>query len=542
MKKSISYFTTSKNLIAILLITCLCLTACGNHSTGEPPSPSPSPSAVSGSAVSENKQDRGMTTPSGVAIKNPYYDDSEVTFIIKKQTPQEYQAEINLYIDNFDGANDQPGINWEVCLDTEDEIREISGATILSHEGTRYIIRSNAQEHSPDTESDEYNDYVDVSFEITASYQKQIHEPEFCFFSKELQSVSEKEYDCQFKSLKKNGKHLNGIIQLTNCSREKISGWEINLDCNFRLASLDGNYASYGFEYHTDHDEDRLWCQNICGTGKNFDLNAGETKEIPFTAFCPADKPKRNGRFHVLGQCDINEGDTWGVLEKRYGGRYGKMDAYLAADTVWGTDLLFVFDEKTKKGYTATAELTNVVPIDVSSPEDQDENGDWDNEADWDEGVYRKSIAGWEIYLECADSIEDITGAEIVSHEGNVYCIRAAAPGQWIDPYDFTTFQVKVSCPEGIHPLGKTYLKRAKTRWKYDPDETDCDTTEEAQEFSFNSDEFQCAAGPKWLSYYDLYNPLFDTDYFEDAPFIDESQNFLKRQKWGRKMGRMPKN
>lgn len=534
MKKSILYLT-------LLLITNLCVTACGGSSVNENPSPS-SPavqdSSVSESAISENQQDKN-TIPSEIAIKNPYYDESEATFIIKNRNSQEYQAEINLCVDH-NNAGDQPEINWELYLEMADEIKEISGATIISHEGTHYIIRGKEQKHSPDSESDEYHDEFIVSFNITASYQKQIHEPDFCFFSKELWSIPEKKYDCQFISLKKDGKKLNGIIRLSNRSEKKLTGWELKMDCNFKLTSLDGNYASYGFEYYTDHNEDRLWCQNICGIGKNFDLNAGETKEISFTGLCPADKPKLDDDFLLLQQYDADEEKTWGILERRYGSRYGKMDKYLTADTVWGTDLLFVFDEKREDGYTATAELTNIFPIPLPPYEDWDEDldVDWDNQ--YDDGMYFKSIADWEIYLECADTIEGITGAEIVSHEGNVYCIRAADPNQWIDPYSFTTFQVKVSCPAGIHPLGKSYLKRAKTRLKYDSDSTEYNSAEEEQEFSFDKDDFQYASGPKWLSYYELYDPLFDPDYFE-SPFIDESKNFHKRQAWGKKMGRMPK-
>lgn len=526
MKKSILYIT-------LLLITSLCVTACGGSSGGEN---QPAPSAVSGNAISENKQDKG-SIPTKIEIKNPYYDESETTFIIKKQNSQEYQAEINLCVDMED-AGEQSKFNWELYLEMVDEIKQISGATIVSHEGTHYIIRGNTQKYSPDSEWDEDEDEdedVDefsASFEITASCQGQIHEPEFCFLSKELYDISEKEFDCRFKSLKKDGDNLNGIIRVSNRSGEKLTGWEIKMDCNFRLTSLDDKYASYGFEYYMDDDEDRLWCQNICGTDKNFELKAGETKEISFTGFCPADKPKLDGDFRLLQQYDVYEEHTWGILENRYGGRYGKMDTYLVADTVWGTDLLFVFDEKKADGYTATAELTNVVAIALSSYEDWDE----DEDDDWDEEEKAwKSIADWEIYLECEDTIESITGAEIVSHEGNVYCIRAADPQKWLDPYSFTTFQVKVSCPTGIHPLGKTYLKRAKTRLKYDSD-----AAEQEQEFSFGEDAFENAAGTKWLSYYQLYDPIFDTDYFEDSS-IDEAQNFYKRQAWGKKVGRMPK-
>ncbi len=195
------------------------------------------------------------------------------------------------------------------------------------------------------------------------------------------------------------------------------------------------------------------------------------------------------------------------------------MDEYLVADTVFGMDVLFVFDKKKKDHYTATAELTNVVPF-----------GFIDSEEEYD---IRQSIADWEIYLECEDNIENITGAEIVSHEGNVYHIRAEDPDKWISPFSFTTFQVEVSCPEGIHPLGKTYLTRAKVKNTYSSD-----TAVKEQKFTMDESSFKKAAGTRWLSYRDLYDPWYDTDGLDSA---EECEGFFERQKWGKKMGRMPK-
>lgn len=339
----------------------------------------------------------------------------------------------------------------------------------------------------------------------------------FCFFTKELRSVSGKKYDCQFTSLKKDGKNVTGTIRLSNRSGKKIAGWELSMDTNFQITSLEDEYANYGFEYYTDDDEEDLWSQNICANGENINLGAGETKEISFTGICPADKPKLDKGFTLLQQCDVDDTETWTILENRYGGSYGKMDTYLVADTVFGTDLFFVFDEKTTDGYTATAELTNVIPD--PSPDSEE--------------YLAQSISDWEIYLECEDTIESITGAEIASHEGNVYCIRTTDPTQWIEPYSFTTFQVKVSCPAGIRPLGKTYLKRAKILMGYDSD-----TTEEEREFSFSKDAdvYQQSAGTKWLSYNELYDPFSDIDDAED----EEWDGFIERQEWGKKMGRMP--
>ncbi len=51
MKKSVLY-------ISLLLITSLFVTACGGSSVNEPPPPSPT--AVSGSAISESQENKGM--------------------------------------------------------------------------------------------------------------------------------------------------------------------------------------------------------------------------------------------------------------------------------------------------------------------------------------------------------------------------------------------------------------------------------------------------------------------------------------------------
>lgn len=505
MKKSILYIT-------LLLIISLCVTACGGSSSGKDQSSS---AAVSGEAISETKQKNGGF-PTEMKAKTPYYFDTDIgLFTIKEHNSQEYRAEVSLHA-NTEDIGDPPEIHWELYLELADEIKDISGATIVSHEGTHYIIRGEQPKHAPDDGWDE--DHVDfkVSFEITVSWQGQIHEPQFCFLSKELSPVPAKKYDCEFTSLKKDGENVNGTIRLSNRSGKKIPGWELNMDSNFRLTSVDDGYTSYGGEYIMDDDEERLWYQTICGNGKNFDLEAGETKEISFTGNCPAERPKIKGRFELVEQTDMSDTETWDVLESRYGARYGKMETYLVADTVWGTDLLFVFDEKTADGYTATAELTNVVPVPLKFSENED-----------DSGQAMDAIADWEIYLECEDTIENITGAEIVSHEGNVYHIRTTDPTQWIAPYSFTTFQVKVSSPTGIHPLGKTYLKRAKMRAS-----DDSNAVEREQEFSFDKDAFQNATGSKWLSYNEFYDSYLDDDCFED---YEELKSFYEREEWGRK-------
>ena len=509
--------------IMLLLFTSLCLTACSRSSTGKNQTTS---TAVSGEAVSEktgseNKQDRDMK-PKKISLKTPY-QYCAATFIIIENNSQEYQAEISLWVDLTD-IGQQSEINWELYMEFADEIKEISGARVLSHKGTHYIIRGDSLKYSADDGKNADDLVFKISFGITASFQEQIHEPKFCFFSKELEPVSRKKYDCQCTFLKKDGDIVTGNIYISNRSRKKLAGWELVFNSNVQITSLKDGYASYGSEHYTYDDEEDLWTLTIYGNGDHMDLAAGETLKISFVGTCPAGQPKIDNSFddafELYEKEDVSDTDTWAVMEGQYGADYGKLETYLVADTVWGADLLFVFDQKTSDGYTATAELTNIVPHHSPGSEKEED--------------LNQSIANWEIYLECEDTIEIISGAKIVSHEGNVYCIRTTDPTHWISPYSFTTFQVKVSCPNGIHPLGKTYLKHAKIRAGYGSD-----ITERERTFSFDKDAFQKATGTRWLSYNDLYDPYFETDYFSIDSFNGEWEGFEERQKWGKKMGRM---
>lgn len=526
-------------LTTLLLTLCLFLTACGGTSkTSNQHSPAVTEHAVSGNAVSENAV-KETVIPTELRAKTPYGDDA--VFTIKEYTSQEYRAEVSLSAESED-IGMLPSYHWELYLDMADEITEISGAIILSHEGTRYRIQGTYPRHSGDNgwDEDSWTEFR-ISFEITVSYRGQIHEPNFCFFSKELYEISNKKFDCQVMNLKKDGKTVTGKIRLINRSGEKIPGWELELDTNFKIKSLDDSYIHDELEHYADDDEERLWLQTICAKDKNLDFDAGETKIISFTGTCPADKPRiedKRERLTLYKQCEADEYNTWQALEREYGGSYTKMEQYLVADTVFGMDVFFVFDEKKKDSYTATAELTNVLAYGPLHSEDYFED-DYEDESEEDpeENYEGSSIADWEIYLECEDTIESITGAKIVSHKGNVYHIRAEDPDKWIAPFSFTTFQVKVSCPEGIHPLGKTYLVHAKMQGNG----LDSYSTVTEQTFSVDKRTFPKAASTRWLPYYDLYDPLFETDRFEDE-YTGEWEGFEERQKWGKKMGRMPRS
>ncbi len=511
-----------KPFTALFLTACMFLTACGGNLTKDHNNTA-SEGAVSGSAVSGQSISESVV-PTKMTAKTPYDygGQNAAVFTVKESTSQEYRAEVSVRAEAED-TGEIPQFHWELYLDLADEIKEISGATILSHEGTRYIIRGEIPQHSPDDGLDEEWVEFKASFEITVAYQGRINKPKLCFFSKELSPLSGKKYDCQLVDPQTNGETMTGKIRLVNRSGEKIPGWELSLDTNFEITALEDSSTYSEMQYCMDDDHKKAWRQLICSTTGNLDLEAGETKEIAFTGICHGKKPALK-EIKLYKQCEANEDETWYALEDEYGGSYGKMDPYLLADTVFGVDVFFVFDKKEKDSYTATAELTNVVPCGyIPSEESEDDNDEEFSEGD--------AIADWEIYLECEDSIESITGAEIISHEGNVYHIRAKDPDKWISPFSFTTFQVKVSCPEGIHPLGKTYLKRAKIKDTYDSD-----TTVEEKEFTVNETLLKKAAGTRWLSYSELYSPWFDPDGLD---YDEECDGFFERQEWGEKMGRM---
>lgn len=152
MKKSIFCIT-------FLLILCLCETACGDSSDNENRTSS---TAISGEAVSENKQSTSII-PTEMTLKTPYYF-SDAIFTIKESNSQEYRADVSLCAE-LDDVGDQPGIHWELYLELADEIMEIFGATIVSHEGTHYIIRGDTPKHSPDDGLTEDATELKISFE-----------------------------------------------------------------------------------------------------------------------------------------------------------------------------------------------------------------------------------------------------------------------------------------------------------------------------------------------------------------------------------------
>ncbi len=464
--------------VLILLLFCVTLTACGGfeQSAGESVK-----GTVSGAAVTKS------TKP--VKMKGKSANFLDVIFRIKERTEQGYKAEVEL---KEEEEGEVPF--WELYLELEDEIEEISGAQIVSHEGNRYIIRGEGvNRHIPGGES--------ARFDIVVSCPGEIHEPGLCYSTKEAAYLG-KDFKSRVQNVKRDGDSVTATLVLTNDCGRRVQGWELGLSANFKITSMSNCEFLDTYEEKGDN-----WYL-ICGDESDCNVETGETLEITVTGQYEEEKPEID-IDEMLEQVEAEI--DWSYVEGTYGARYGKIDKYLVADSVSGVDLFFVFDEKQKENYTATVELTNIM---------------------------EEPIADWEIYLECEDSIEEISGAEIVSHEGNRYRIRAKEREKWIPAFGMETFRVKVSCEGEIHHLGKAYLAKAQVR---DGEEKQG----HRKEFQVSEKEFEQAAGPLWISYKDLYEDksMEDKDWeksydLDDFDTYEEYEAYMERGEWGKKMGR----
>lgn len=497
-----------KILVSLMLGICLLLTACGGAATEEEDNAAGvvTGSAVSGAAVSD-------ATDIAVPLEElPYKWMAkgylmDVTFRIKERTPEGYRGEVVIEDFMWDEI-DYP--NWEICLELEDEVLELSGAEIVSREGKLYTIRGTGDNR------DCFEEDEKLQFGITVRCPGGAHEPGLCYWKRENADVSEKNYKFEVLELAAEGTEVHGKLRFTNCSEESFNHWLVRTGFNFKIDSMSGARIFYEDGYE---DEDgAIWDYSFCGEGENLSLGKGESIEVSFTGKCKKGKPE------MIGSVNVESGEDtkidWGTIESKYGAKYGKIEKYLVADDVNGVDLFFVFDEKGKDSYTATAELTNVLEdFDISSQDDE----------------VMLEISDWEICLECEDTIEEIEGAEITAHEGNVYHIRAEDKNKWIPCYGMETFQVKVSCQGQIHHLGKVYLE--KTRYRGEG----ISSEDKQQELNINEKDLAEAAGPRWLTYQALYEEggvrkfIYDSEDFETS---EEYEAYEERVKWGKKMGR----
>ena len=473
---------------------CAGLSACGGEFAGRNDNSTEvvSKGAVSGEAVSGSGVS-GDRKRSKMYAKTP--EDLSVSFKIQEKTEQGYHARVKI-------SPEEEGLwDWELYLELEDEITEITGAEIVSREENRYIIRGTE-------ENRDIKIYEDGYFDVSVSCQGQIHEPEVCYLIRQEDYMGKKDYECRAADVERTGDFVKGTLVLTNHSEKKAGKWLLHLDTyGMKINSLEG--ARIVWEEEDEEESEHYY--DICGEGSRQDLGAGERMEIAFTAEAQKEKAGVGKEFEMVKQVDTEI--DWSYYETAYGARYGKMDQYLVGDSVKGVDLFFVFEEKYKDSYCATAELTNVM---------------------------EDPVADWEICLECEDEIEEISGAEILSHEGNMYRIRAKDRKKWIPPYGMVTFQVKVSCTEKIHPLGKVYL--AKARFQDEEGKTE----DGRKEIHIREKDLKEAAGPCWLPYNILYekdqsatNKYWERSYGpDDFETYEEYKAYVDRNEWGEKMGR----
>lgn len=502
-----------KILVSIIICTCMALTACGGSATeGD----NETVGGVSGSAVSGT----AVSDASDVTVPPEKVPDKwkargylmNAAFRIKERTPEGYRGEV-VISDPDVYETDYP--NWEICLELEDEIVETSGAEIVSREGELYTIRGTGDNR------DCFEDTEKLRFEITVRCPGGAHEPGLCYWKRKNADVPDKNYKFEVLELEAEKKEVHGKLRFTNCSEESFDHWIVRTGSNFKIESVSGARIFYedGYEDYED-EEGEIWDYSLCGEGENLSLAKGESIEISFMGKCKKGKPEIGGAVIVESGQDTQI--NWGVIENNYGAKYGKIEKYLVADSVNSVDLFFVFDEKGEDSYTATAELTNLLDEYEFSPEKYEDS----ELTEWLE------ISDWEICLECEDTIEEIEGAEITAHEGNVYHIRAADKDKWIPCCGMETFQVKVSCQEQIHHLGKVYLAKARYRGE------GISSEDKQKELDIDEKDLAEATGVQWLGYQDFYEEdgvVYDSDDFDT---LEEYTAYEERVKWGKKMGR----
>ncbi len=501
-----------KGNIQLFAIICCCffLTACGNgaeeaaeraaaRGSGGNATGAVTSAAVSGASVSP------VEIPDRWKAKGYLVD---VTFRIKERTKQGYRATVQAGYGDSGGEDDYP--NWELCLEMEDEITDIVGAEIESREGNLYTIRGTGENR------DFYEGEDDIRFDVEVACPNGAHEPGICYWKSELHDVSEKDYKAEPLELERQGTVVSGKLRLINRSGESIDHWSFRISSNFQIKSVNG--ARICYEDGWEDEDGELWDYCFCGEGEDLSLEKGASVEISVTGECKKGKPSWDMGIVTAGKdTKIN----WGDIEQDYGAQYGKIDKYLVADSAKGVDLFLVFDRKENDGYTATAELTNIL-----SEGDVRAGGDLETMLE---------ISDWEICLECEDTIREIEGAEIVSREGNKYYIRAADRDKWISGFGMETFQVNVSCQGQIHHLGNVYLTKVRYRGE------EISSGKKQQELDIQEKDFSRASGPAWLTYQDLYEEggprklIYDADDFETA---QEYEAYKERVKWGKEMGR----
>lgn len=500
-----------KRYIQFFIIICICflLTACsdGTEEAAERASGGASGSAVTGDAVSGTSVSLEKI-PLAMSVSGEA-DETDIIFFVKERTQEGYRARVRL--DGWGATYPE----WELCLGLEDEITEIKGAEIVSREGNLYTIRGELTETIFGDIDDE--DYL-IWFDIAVACPDGAHEPGICYWKREFEELSEKNYKVEELKRETKGRQVRLKLRLTNCSGKRMDRWTLGFLTTFDIQSVSG--AEIYYQYDWADGEYRL-----CGEKGNRSLEKGESVEITVTGKCE----KGESAWYRADEVETaKETETdWGLYGQECRIKYGKADKYLVTDFARGVDVFFVFDKKTKDSYTATVEMTNILRERDLNPQGDGKN-EFDRESEFEE-IIMLEMADWEICLECEDTIEEIEGARIVSHKGNNYYIRAEDKDKWIPSFGMETFQVKVSCQGHIHQLGKAYLTKVRYRG------VNVSSGEKQKDLgTLKKNSFY--EGMKWYTYKRLYGTYrYDSDYFDSQ---GQYAAYKERVKWGKKMGR----
>ncbi len=531
-----------KRYIQLFVIICCCffLTACseGTEEAADRAADGVSGSTVTGVVTSAAVSGTSVSLekiPMEMSVSGREDEEAAVTFFVKERTEEGYRARVR--VEGWYAAHPE----WELCLGLEDEITEIKGAEIASREGNLYTIQGTLTETIFGDIDDE--DYL-IWFDIAVACPDGAHDPGICYWKREFESCPLPDKDYKVEELKREikGRKVRLKLRLTNCSGKRMDRWTLGFITTFDIKSISG--AEICFQYEWEEGD-----YSLCGEKGNRSLEKGESIDITMTGKCYDKGESAWYRATEVETAKETEVD-WGRYGQACRAKYGKADKYLVADSVRGVDLFFVFDKKRKDSYTATVEMTNILRERDVDPQREREPGADEKTileiagqagvdektileiADWvelDEKTMLE-IADWEICLECEDTIEEIEGAEIVSHEGNNYYIRATDKDKWISKFGMETFQVNVSYQGKIHQLGKAYLTKVRYRGE------NISSGEKQQELVMPENSSLYASGLIWYTYKQMYGTYrYDSDYFDSAR---EYKAYKERVKWGKKMGR----
>lgn len=138
-----------KSLLSVMICICLLVTACGNGA--EEAAKRADGGRIEREATGAAVSDTTDTTirPKGLPDKlTATGDGADVTFFIRERTEQGYRARVNVKGWGEDDEEEWDSVypEWELCLELNDEITEITGAEIKSREGNFYTIQGRIEE------------------------------------------------------------------------------------------------------------------------------------------------------------------------------------------------------------------------------------------------------------------------------------------------------------------------------------------------------------------------------------------------------------